>query len=192
MSRYIVGVTGASGSAYAVRLLEELLRGGHEVHLVVSQMGRKVTEYETGMTIGPEFANAYSQGRLVIHPHDDLFASISSGSYHTDGMVIVPCSMTTLGEIASGTSRNLVGRAADVCIKERRKLVLVPRELPFSTIHLRNMLALSETGAVILPANPGFYHKPQTISDIVDFIVSRILDSLGIENNLYHKWRQEE
>ncbi len=192
MSRYIVGVTGASGSAYAVRLLEELLRGGHEVHLVVSETGQKVTEYETGINIGPEFADAYPQGKLVIHPHDDLFASISSGSYPTDGMVIVPCSMTTLGEIASGTSRNLVGRAADVCIKERRKLVLVPRELPFSTIHLRNMLTLSEMGVVILPANPGFYHKPQTLSDIVDFIVSRILDSLGIENSLYHKWRQEE
>ncbi len=192
MSRYIVGVTGASGSAYAIRLLQELLRGGHEVHLVVSQTGQKVMEYETGITIGPEFADAYPVGKFVMHSHDDLFASISSGSYRTDGMVIVPCSMTTLGEIASGTSRNLLGRAADVCIKERRKLVLVPRELPFSTIHLRNMLTLSETGVVILPANPGFYHKPQTVSDIVDFIVSRILDSLGIENSLYQKWRQEE
>ncbi len=191
MSRYILGITGASGSAYAVRLLQELLRGGHEVHLVMSQTGQKVMEYETGITIGPEFAHAYPQGSLVIHPHDDLFASISSGSYKTDGMVIVPCSMTTLGEIAAGCSRNLLGRAADVCIKERRKLILVPRELPFSTIHLRNMLTLSETGALILPANPGFYHKPQTVSDIVDFIVSRILDSLGIENNLYPKWRQE-
>ncbi len=192
MSRYIVGVTGASGSVYAVRLLEELLSAGHEVHLVVSQMGREVMEYETGKTITPEFAHAYPKGKLVIHPHDDLFAPISSGSYPSDGMVIVPCSMTTLGEIAAGTSRNLLGRAADVCIKERRKLVLVPRELPFSSIHLRNMLTLSETGVVILPANPGFYHKPETVADIVDFIVSRILDSLGIENNLYHKWRPEE
>jgi 4-hydroxy-3-polyprenylbenzoate decarboxylase len=192
VSRYIVGVTGASGSVYAVRLLEELLSAGHEVHLVVSQMGREVMEYETGKTITPEFARAYPGGKLVIHPHDDLFASISSGSYPSDGMVIVPCSMTTLGEIAAGTSRNLLGRAADVCIKERRKLVLVPRELPFSSIHLRNMLTLSETGVVILPANPGFYHKPETVADIVDFIVSRILDSLGIENNLYHKWRPEE
>lgn len=192
MSRYIVGITGASGSAYAVRLLEALLSGGHEVHLVVSQMGQRVCEYETGIMIGPEFAIAYPQGNLVIHPHDDLFASISSGSYQTDGMVIVPCSMTTLGEIAAGCSRNLLGRAADVCLKERRKLVLVPRELPYSTIHLRNMLTLSETGAVILPASPGFYHRPQTVLDIVDFIVSRILDSLGIENSLYHKWRQGE
>ena len=192
MSRYIVGITGASGSAYAVRLLEELLRGGHEVHLVVSQTGQQVMEYETGRTLSPEFADAYPEGRLVIHPHDDLFASISSGSFRTDGMVVVPCSMTTLGEIASGSSRNLLGRAADVCIKERRKLVLVPRELPFSTIHLRNMLSLSEMGVVILPASPGFYHRPQSVKDIVDFIVSRILDSLGIENNLYPKWRQEE
>jgi len=189
VSRYIVGITGASGSVYAVRLLEELLRGGHEVHLVVSQTGQKVMEYETGMTIGPEFAEAYPEGKLVIHPYDDLFASISSGSYKTDGMVIVPCSMTTLGEIATGSSRNLLGRAADVCIKERRKLVLVPRELPFSTIHLRNMLSLSEMGVVILPANPGFYHRPQSVNDIVDFIVSRILDMLGIENSLYPKWR---
>ncbi len=192
MARYIVGITGASGSAYAIRLLEELLRGGHEVHLVVSQMGQKVTEYETGIALGAGFADAFPQGKLVVHPHDDLFTSISSGSYPTDGMVIVPCSMTTLGEIAAGTSRNLVGRAADVCIKERRRLVLVPRELPLSPIHLRNMLTLSEAGAVILPASPGFYHKPQTISDIVDFIVSRIMDSLGIENNLYRKWRCEE
>lgn len=192
MSRYIVGITGASGSVYAVRLLEELLRGGHEVHLVVSQTGQKVCEYETGMTITPDFAEAYPEGRLVIHPHDDLFASISSGSFQTDGMVVVPCSMTTLGEIASGSSRNLLGRAADVCIKERRKLVLVPRELPFSTIHLRNMLSLSEMGVVILPASPGFYHRPQSVNDIVDFIASRILDTLGIENSLYQKWRQEE
>ncbi len=192
MSRYIVGITGASGSVYAVRLLEELLRGGHEVHLVVSQTGQKVCEYEMGMTITPDFAEAYPEGRLVIHPHEDLFASISSGSYHVDGMVVVPCSMTTLGEIASGSSRNLLGRAADVCIKERRKLVLVPRELPFSTIHLRNMLTLSEMGVVILPASPGFYHRPQSVKDIVDFIVSRILDTLGIENSLYQKWRQEE
>ncbi len=189
MSRYIVGVTGASGSVYAVRLLEELLGGGHEVHLVVSQTGQRVMEYETGRVIAPAFANAYPDGTLIMHAHDDLFASISSGSFHTDGMAVVPCSMTTLGEIAAGTSRQLLGRAADVCIKERRKLVLVPREMPLSTIHLRNMLALSETGVVILPASPGFYHKPQTVEDIVDFVVSRVLDALGIENDLYQKWR---
>ena len=113
---------------------------------MVSQTGRKVCEYETGMTIPPDFAEAYPEGKLVIHPHGDLFASISSGSFQTDGMVVVPCSMATLGEIASGSSRNLLGRAADVCIKERRKLVLVPRELPISTIHLRNMPDLERNG----------------------------------------------
>ncbi len=189
MSRYIMGVTGASGSVYAVRLLEELLKRGHEVHLVVSQTGQKVMEYETGVTMTSAFANAYPQGRLVMHAHDDLFASIASGSFPVDGMAVVPCSMTTLGEIASGTSRHLLGRAADVCIKERRRLVLVPREMPLSPIHLRNMLALSETGVIILPASPGFYHRPQTVEDIVGFVVSRILDAFGIENDLYQKWR---
>lgn len=188
MSRYIVGITGASGSIYAVRLVEELLKYGHEVHLVVSPNGQKVMQYETDQTIGQDFAAA-SPGVLKIHAHDDLFAPISSGSFHTDGMVVLPCSMTTLGEIAAGSSRNLLGRAADVCIKERRKLVLVPREMPLSTIHLKNMLSLSEMGVMIIPASPGFYHRPQTIEDIVNFIVSRVLDSLGIENSLYPKWR---
>ena len=189
MSRYIVGVTGASGSVYAVRLLEELLGSGHEVHLVVSQNGQDVMEYETGMTISPDFTIAHPEGKLVIHAHDDMFASISSGSFQTDGMAVVPCSMATLGEIAAGCSRNLIGRAADVCIKERRRLVLVPREMPLSPIHLRNMLSLSEAGAVIMPASPGFYHRPQSVKDIVDFVVSRILDTLGVENSLYQKWR---
>ncbi len=189
MSRYIVGVTGASGSVYAVRLLEELLKSGHEVHFVISQNGQDVMEYETGLTVSPDYAIAYPEGKLVVHAHDDLFAPISSGSFQTDGMAVVPCSMATLGEIAAGSSRNLLGRAADVCIKERRKLVLVPREMPLSPIHLRNMLSLSEMGVTIMPASPGFYHRPQTIGDIVDFVVSRILDALGVENSLYQKWR---
>jgi len=188
VSRYIVGITGASGSIYAVRLVEELLKYGHEVHLVVSPNGQNVMQYETDQTIGQDVAAA-SPDTLKIHAHDDLFAPISSGSFHTDGMVVLPCSMTTLGEIAAGSSRNLLGRAADVCIKERRKLVLVPREMPLSTIHLKNMLSLSEMGVMIIPASPGFYHRPQTIEDIVNFIVSRVLDSLGIENSLYSKWR---
>ena len=188
MPKYIVGITGASGSVYAVRLLEELLKTGAEVHLVVSKNGSQVMRFETGQSISGALADGCS-GTLLVHDHDDLFAPISSGSFHVDGMAVIPCSMTTLGEIASGSSRNLLGRAADVCIKERRKLVLVPREMPLSTIHLRNMLSLSELGVMILPASPGFYHRPQTIDDIVNFVVSRVLSALGIENDLYQKWR---
>lgn len=189
MSRYIVGITGASGSIYAVRLLEELLKAGHEVHLIVTGNGLKVMSYEI------EYSNENCLGRLQalydslkLHDINNLFSSVASGSFKTEGMAVIPCSMSTLGEIACGVSKNLLGRAADVCIKENRKLVLVPRETPLSQIHLRNMLTLSEAGATILPAMPAFYQRPEGINDLVDFIVGRVLESLGIDNNLYKKW----
>ena len=190
MSRYIIGITGASGSVYALRLLEVLLGQGHEVHLVFTHNGLKVFNFETGIAITADSLSDFGKfdGTLIIHDVDDLFAPISSGSFITDGMAVIPCSMSTLGEIYTGASKNLLGRSADVCIKEKRKLVLVPRETPLSSIHLRNMLSLSELGVVILPAMPGFYQKPQTLNDMVDFVVSRVLDCMGIKNNLYKKW----
>jgi flavin prenyltransferase len=189
LSKYIVGITGASGSIYGVRLIEELLKSGNEVHLIITESGKKVLSYETEYTV--ELLKKHLEefgSNIKIHDVDNLFAPTASGSFKTDGMIILPCSMSTVGEIANGMSKNLVGRSADVCLKERRKLIVVPRETPFNTIHLRNLLSLSEAGAVILPAMPGFYHKPETIEDIIDFVVGKVMDSLGIENNLFKKW----
>jgi 4-hydroxy-3-polyprenylbenzoate decarboxylase len=189
MARYIIGITGASGSIYGVKVVEELLRGGHEVHLVLTENGVKVLSYELEKDIDEVFSELNRcGGRMVIHDIEDLFASIASGSFKVDGMVIVPCSMSTLGEIANGVSKNLLGRAADVCIKEGRKLIIVPRETPLSSIHLRNMLTLRELGINILPAMPGFYQRPKTIEEIINFVVGRVLSGLGIENDLYLKW----
>jgi 4-hydroxy-3-polyprenylbenzoate decarboxylase len=191
--KYVVGITGASGSVYGLKLVKVLLAKNHEVHLVITDNGKKVIAYETGLSEKELTAHLTSLGgSLIFHNNDDLFSSIASGSFKTDGMVVVPCSMSTLGEIAWGVSKNLLGRAADVCIKEGRKLILVPRETPLSKVHLRNMLSLSESGAIILPAMPAFYHKPLEIEDMVNFIVGRILDSFGVENTLYKKWGSSE
>lgn len=126
--------------------------------------------------------------KTIFQDVEDLFAPTASGSFKTDGMIIISCSMSSLGEIANGVSKNLLGRSADVCIKERRKLVIVPRETPLSSIHLKNMLTLSEAGATILPAMPGFYHKPENLEDLIDFMVGKVLDTLNIDNNLFTKW----
>jgi 4-hydroxy-3-polyprenylbenzoate decarboxylase len=189
LGRYIVGITGASGSIYGVRLVEELLKNGNEVHFIITDSGKKVLNFETEYTV--ELLMKHLEklgGSIKLHDIDNLFASTASGSFKTDGMIILPCSMSTVGEIANGMSKNLLGRSADVCLKERRKLIIVPRETPFNTIHLRNMLSLSEAGGIILPAMPGFYHKPETIEDMIDFVVGKVMDSLGIENNLFRKW----
>jgi 4-hydroxy-3-polyprenylbenzoate decarboxylase len=189
LSKYIIGMTGASGSIYGVRLIEELLKMGNEVHIIITDSGRKVLEYETDYTV--ELLKSHLEqfkGDNKIQDIDDLFAATASGSFRTDGMVVLPCSMATLGEIANGVSKNLLGRSADVCLKERRKLIIVPRETPLNTIHLKNMVSLSEAGALILPAMPGFYHKPETIDDMINFIVGKVMDSLGIENDLFDKW----
>lgn len=189
MSRYIVGVTGASGSVYGIKVIRALLEKGHEVHLVITDNGKKVITYETGLGEKEllEELSAWKEN-IILHDNRDLFSSIASGSYITEGMVVVPCSMATLGEIAQGVSKTLLGRAADVCLKEKRKLVLVPRETPLNSIHLKNMLTLSQSGAIILPAMPAFYNRPETIEDMVDFIAGRILSSLGVENTLYKEW----
>lgn len=190
MANYIVGITGASGSIYAVRLLQELLNRGHAVHLVVTPNGSRVLTYELQLDLNQYLhQQGVNADSLIRYEPDDLFAAIASGSFKTDGMVVIPCSMATLGGIATGTSGHLLGRAADVCLKERRKLILVARETPLSTIHLRNMLSLSEAGAVLLPAVPGFYHHPQKLEDLVGFVVGKVLDSLNLEHQLFVRWQ---
>jgi 4-hydroxy-3-polyprenylbenzoate decarboxylase len=189
LGKYIVGITGASGSIYGIRLIEELLKSGNEVHIIITASGKKVMTYETEYDLNSlkQHLDTISN-KYVFQDIDNLFAPKASGSFKTDGMIIIPCSMASLGEIANGASKNLLGRSADVCLKERRKLVVVPRETPLSTIHLKNMLTLSEAAAVILPAMPGFYHKPKTLSEAVDFVVGKVLDTLEVENNLFKKW----
>jgi len=179
--RLIVAITGASGVIYGKRLLEVLGNKGFEVHLVVSKAAEKVIDQELGK------CDWVSLATRVYFP-DELTAPIASGSFKVDGMVIVPASMKTLGALASGYCEDLISRAADVQLKEGRRLIVVPRETPLHAIHLENMAKLSKMGVVILPAMPGFYHNPKTINDLVNFIVGKILDQLGVENELYKKW----
>ncbi|SHM59256.1 4-hydroxy-3-polyprenylbenzoate decarboxylase [Caldanaerovirga acetigignens] len=192
MPRYIVGITGASGSIYGVRLVEELLEKKNEVHLVITENGEKVIKYELGFDVEGLISHFGKYERLggVIKRYDinDLFAPIASGSFPADGMVIMPCSMSTLAFIAGGMSHNLLQRAADVFLKEKRRIVIVPRETPLSSIHLENMLKLSKMGAHIVPAMPAFYQNPKTIEDMVNFIVGRVLDALNIQNKLVNRW----
>ncbi|SHF93022.1 UbiX family flavin prenyltransferase [Ornithinibacillus halophilus] len=183
--RIIVGITGASGSLYGYTLVRALHQLGVEVHLIATEMGVKVMQFECGIKINElkEFA--------TIHQNQNLFASVSSGSFKTDGMVIVPCSMNSLGAIANGVGDNLLSRAASVVMKEGRKLVIVPREAPFHLIHLRNMTTLAESGVTILPASPGFYHRPTEIWELVNFLVARILDELDIDHDLMERWGEK-
>lgn len=199
----VLGITGASGAVYARRLLEVLLRDGREVHVAISPSGRSVISQELGLRLdgSPEdaarllpadvAAEALRAGRLCCHRHDDYFTPIASGSFLTGGMVVCPCSGGTLSSIAHGASDNLIERAADVHLKERRKLILVPRETPLSIVHLDNMKRACEVGAVVLPAMPGWYHGVQTLQDLVDFLVARILDQLGLDNRLIRRWASE-
>lgn len=197
MSIYTIAITGASGAPYAVRLLQVLLQKGHNVYLTVSGDGLKILGEETGVILkGSETDIQYAierqfdvkEGQLRYFDEDAMYAPIASGSTHVDAMVVAPCSMKTLSSIANGFASNLIERAADVTIKERRKLILVPRETPLSAIHLRNMLALAELGCHIIPAMPAFYHHPKSLQNLVDFLVGRVLDSLGIENDLAPRW----
>lgn len=203
MSVYVVGITGGSGAPYTKRLLEALLQTEHQVKAVISAAGEEVLKIELGLHLEGTLKHKEEQLKVLLDVDKpaielelfdpkDLTASISSGSFPSAGMVIAPCSMGTLGRIAMGASSNLVERAADVMLKERRPLILVPRETPLSEIHLRNMLWVRRAGADVLPAMPGFYHNPRSISDLVDFIVGRILDRLGIQNNLFRRWKGEE
>jgi len=191
----VVAVTGASGAPYAVRLIETLVGHQQRVSLIVSAHGLRLLETEVGIRsvdqlrdrIGPTGWDA----QVRVYDDRDRGAAPASGSALTAGMVICPCSMGTMSAIAVGASRSLVERAADVVLKERRRLVLVPRESPYSAIHLENMLSLTRAGAVVLPASPGFYHRPQTVDDLVDFIVARVLDHLGVEHSLVPRWGSE-
>lgn len=182
--RIIVGITGASGAIYGMRLIEVLKEQGCEVHAVVTKSGYQVIEYECGIT-----KEKLRQQVDVLYEIDDIGASIASGSFKSDIMVIVPCSMKTLGSIANGISDNLLTRAADVTLKECRSLLIVPRETPVHAIHLENMLKLARLGVKIIPASPGFYHKPETLSDIVDMLVGKICDIMKIENHLFQRWQ---
>jgi 4-hydroxy-3-polyprenylbenzoate decarboxylase len=193
----VVAMTGASGAAYAVRLLQTLCRLGRTVHFTISPSGAHVLAQETGLAFAlnrfdPLPLGDLAPGRLVYHHHSDFTAGIASGSFLTGGMVIIPCSMSTLGSIACGVTTNLITRAADVHLKERRKLILVPRETPLSLIHLENMAQVTRAGAVVLPAAPGWYHQPRHLDDLLDFIVGRICDQLGIPNRLIHRWGSQE
>lgn len=193
----VLAITGASGVQYAVRLLEYLLQDGHKVYLLVSQAAQVVISMETDLNWpgGSQALQEYlyqqysvNDQQLVVYGEKQWASPIASGSSSIDAMVVCPCSMATLSSIAVGASGNLMERGADVMLKERKKLLLVPRETPFSDIHLENMLKLSRMGTVIMPANPGFYNKPQTLDDLVDFMVARILDHLDIKQNLQPKW----
>ena len=191
----VLAMTGASGSPYAVRLLRVLCRSGRTVHLAISPSGAHVLREETGISpsqsasrFDPAAFGDLGPGRVVFHHHADVSAGIASGSFPTGGMVVCPCSMSTLASIAHGVTTNLIARAADVHLKERRTLILVPRETPLNLIHLENMAAVTRAGAVVLPAMPGWYHEPKTLDDLVDFVVGRICDQLGIGNDLIRRW----
>lgn len=181
--RIIVGVSGASGAIYAYRLIQVLADSGIEVHFVASKAGLEVLEYECGLTMVQ-----LTQMVHKIYDVNRIDSAIASGSFPCESMVIVPCSMKTLGSLANGIPGNLLTRAADVTLKEGRKLVLVTRETPVHAIHLENMLKLSHAGARIVPACPGFYHRPQTIEELVDMLVGKICDTLNVDNDLFERW----
>ena len=209
--KIVLAITGASGAVYAVRLLEVLLATGHDVHLTISESGQVVLKHELGVTVDldhfevsslvvpagtvglsddrcEKLSGSDALGTITYHHYRDFFAPIASGSALTDGMVICPCSGSTLGAIVHSTGNNLIHRAADVHLKESRKLVLVPRETPLSAVQLENMRRAAEAGAVVLPAMPGYYHGVRTVSDLVDFVVARICDQLKIEHALMRRW----
>jgi 4-hydroxy-3-polyprenylbenzoate decarboxylase len=183
--RLIVAVTGASGVIYSHRLLEVLTEKNIEVHLIISKASEKIIEHELEIT-----HKAFRHIVTYRYAEDDFFSPLASGSFLTDGMIIIPCSTKTMAGIAHGYSENLILRAADVTLKEGRRLILVPRETPVNAVHLRNQLELARQGVVILSAMPAFYHKPKKIEDLVDFIVGKILDVVGIPHSLFKRWSQ--
>lgn len=193
MSQYpvVLALTGASGAPYGVRLLEVLARNRVPVWLIASEHGMRLLRDECGIDSldGLRQATGNDWQSVVTYPDEDRGALPASGSQRTSGMVICPCSMGTVAAIAMGTSRSLVERAADVTLKEGRKLILVPRETPLSLVHLRNLVAVAEAGAVVLPAAPGFYHRPTQVSELVDFVVQRVLDQLSLEIDIAKRWR---
>jgi len=184
--KIIVGITGASGGIYGFRLIEVLKEAGCEIHAVVSEPGWQVLKYECDIN-----RQDISAKVDFLYDINNISASIASGSFKTDAMVVVPCSMRTLGGIANGIADNLLGRAADVILKEGRKLILVPRETPFNAIHLGNMLKLAQMGVRIVPACPGFYHRPANLQEVIDMMVGKICDTIGIDHDLYPRWQGE-
>lgn len=211
-SDLVLGITGASGAPYALRLLEVLLHAGKTVHVTMSPAAvqvfqaelRLVIDLKTGLTLdtlrqyaqdsglsSQDLSSSNLDSCLIYHHYTDFRAGIASGSFRTAGMVVCPCSMGTVAAIAHGTSQNLIHRAADVHLKERRKLILVPRETPLGLVQLRNLTVCAEAGAVVLPAMPAYYTQPKTISDMVDFVVARIADQLGIDHQLGKRWGLE-
>ncbi|MCF6177918.1 MAG: UbiX family flavin prenyltransferase [Geopsychrobacter sp.] len=192
----VVGITGASGSIYGLRLIEELLRAEKKVSLLLTSAGRQVLAHETDQQLDTEPAVCTqqllqyfgSEGKLQTFSMDDFFAPVASGSSAPDAVVICPCSMGTLGRIAAGLSGNLLERVADVALKEQKQLLLVPRETPFNQIHLENLLRISRAGGQILPAMPAFYQQPQSVEEMVDFVVGKVLDQLGVEHQLFTRW----
>ena len=189
MKKIVVGITGASGSIYAKRMIEVLVEQGILVHVIATDTGKKVFNYELSLNLESwitEMQQQYSNVKL--EDNHNLFAGVASGSYGFDAVIILPCSMGTMAEISHGLSSNLLCRAADVALKESRPLIIVPRETPLNTIHLENMCRLSKVGATIIPAMPGFYHHPQTMDDLINFVVGKILSYLKIKHELCKKW----
>ncbi|TWI72467.1 4-hydroxy-3-polyprenylbenzoate decarboxylase [Desulfobotulus alkaliphilus] len=191
--RFVIAITGASGVIYGIRTLENLLLQRAEVHLVVSDSGKSVLAHETGsdniLHILEKRKKLSTLSGLSIHDAHDFFTPPASGSFAHNGMAIVPCAMRSIGNLAAGIGDNLIHRAADVCLKEKRPLILVPREAPLHAIHLKNLLSLASAGATILPASPAFYHFPKDMEALVDSVVARILDHLGCPQNLMPPWQ---
>ncbi|GBE05894.1 MAG TPA: UbiX family flavin prenyltransferase [Nitrospirae bacterium] len=196
MKSFIVAITGASGSIYGLKLVKELLKSGHRVYLCVSDTAFLIIMTETGVNWSgrteadteKKIRKYFSSKKIKYFNEGNLFAPLSSGSFLTDGMFVVPCSMKTLSGIAQGYANNLIERAADVMLKEGRKLILAPREMPFSAIHLENMLKLARLGVRMAAPVPAFYQKPEKIDDIVDFVVGKVLDSAGVRHSLFKRW----
>lgn len=183
--KVVVGISGASGAILGIKLLEELKNANIETHLIISSISKGIIEYETDYSVSDVEKIAD-----YVHEENDLNAIVNSGSFKFDATVIIPCSMKTLSAISNGYGDNVITRVGDVTLKERRQLIIVPRETPLRTVHLENMTKLSKEGAIILPAMPGFYHKPKTIDDQINFIIGKILDVMNINNNLFTKWKQ--
>lgn len=182
--RIIVGISGASGVIYGVRFLEALKEFGIESHLIMTNAARETLRLETDYSVSYVEGLASKNYRLA-----DIAATLASGSYRVNGMVVIPCSMKTLAGLASGYADNLLLRAAEVTLKEKRPLIIVPRETPLNIIHIENMLRVARAGAIVLPAMPGFYHKPKKMKDLIDHVVGKVLDALSIEHDLYLRWR---
>ncbi|RMH14845.1 MAG: UbiX family flavin prenyltransferase [Gammaproteobacteria bacterium] len=201
MKTFALAMTGASGAIYGIRLMEQILNAGHRLYLMISEPGRMVVSMETDLKL-PASSTAIQSylteyfsardGQLQVFGKSQWTAPIASGSNVPDAMVICPCTSGTLAAIATGASRTLLERAGDVMIKEQRKLILVPREMPFSGIHLEHMLRLSRLGVMIMPACPGFYQNPESVMDLVDFVVARVLDQLGVDQSLLPRWGMED